>query len=181
MFGIGTGELLLILVIAMLVVGPERMVDYARRAGVLLTKIRQQTDQVTKEFKQALEAETGELRDANALAAISELRSEADAAARDIQNIMSGKPLEADRVAKPEQPAAAPPVPAEAAPEQVAEPRVEALQPAPVVCDASNAEVEPVTEMGEVELIDDDTFAELGGPELVDEAVDSGAESEERL
>ena len=82
MFGIGTGELLLILVIAMLVVGPERMVDYARRGGRLLVKIREQTDQVTKDFREALDAETGELKDANPLAAIADLKAEADAAAR---------------------------------------------------------------------------------------------------
>ncbi|MFH1084330.1 MAG: twin-arginine translocase TatA/TatE family subunit [Chloroflexota bacterium] len=54
MFGVGTGEILLILVIAMLVVGPERMVTFARQAGELLAKFRQQTDSVTSEFREAL-------------------------------------------------------------------------------------------------------------------------------
>jgi len=57
MFGVGTGELLLVLVIAMLVVGPERMVGFARDAGRLLAKFRQETDSVTEEFREALAVE----------------------------------------------------------------------------------------------------------------------------
>lgn len=54
MFGIGTGEILLILVIAMMVVGPERMVKFARDAGRMLAQFRQQTESMTKEFREAL-------------------------------------------------------------------------------------------------------------------------------
>lgn len=54
MFGIGTGEILLILVIAMMVVGPERMVKFARDAGRILAQFRQQTESMTKEFRDAL-------------------------------------------------------------------------------------------------------------------------------
>lgn len=184
MFGIGTGELLLILVIAMLVVGPERMVDYARRGGRLLVKIREQTDQVTKDFREALDAETGELKDANPLAAIADLKAEADAAARDIQNVLSGKPIAADRPG-PTTSASTAPAPADTAPQQPAEPQAESAQPmtADVAAADEGAEpvAEPVTELEGVELIDDDMFTELGSPELVDEAVDRGADSEERL
>lgn len=54
MFGIGTGEILLILVIAMLVVGPEKMVDFAGKAGRLLARLRLQTDEITRDFREAL-------------------------------------------------------------------------------------------------------------------------------
>ena len=54
MFGVGSGEIILILVIAMLVVGPERMVTFARDAGEMLAKFRRETDSVTSEFKEAL-------------------------------------------------------------------------------------------------------------------------------
>ncbi|MBN1400574.1 MAG: twin-arginine translocase TatA/TatE family subunit [Anaerolineae bacterium] len=54
MFGVGTGEILLILVIAMLVVGPERMVTFARQLGQWIAKFRQETDSVTAEFREAL-------------------------------------------------------------------------------------------------------------------------------
>ena len=58
-FGVGTSELLVILVIAMLVVGPERMVKLARDAGKTLAKFRQISESVTREFREtfSLEAE----------------------------------------------------------------------------------------------------------------------------
>ncbi len=59
MLGIGTGEILLILVIATLVVGPEQMVSFARDMGQLLAKFRQETDGVTEEFREALSMEPG--------------------------------------------------------------------------------------------------------------------------
>jgi sec-independent protein translocase protein TatB len=59
MFGVGTGEILLVLVIAMLVVGPERMVAFARDMGQLLAHFRQETDSVTREFRDALSVEPG--------------------------------------------------------------------------------------------------------------------------
>ncbi len=52
MFGIGTGELLLILVIAMVVFGPERMVELAGEIGRMLAKLREETDEVTREFRE---------------------------------------------------------------------------------------------------------------------------------
>jgi sec-independent protein translocase protein TatB len=57
MLGIGTGELLLILVIAVLVVGPEKMVEFASQAGRWLAKFRQMTEGVTKEFNEAIALE----------------------------------------------------------------------------------------------------------------------------
>jgi len=60
MFGIGTGELLLILVIAVLVVGPERMVEFAGQLGKWLAQFRQTTEGVTKDFREAFSLEAGE-------------------------------------------------------------------------------------------------------------------------
>ena len=59
-FGVGTSELLLILVIAMLVVGPERMVKLARDAGKALATLRQITESVTKEFRETFSLELDE-------------------------------------------------------------------------------------------------------------------------
>jgi len=56
-FGVGTSELLMILVIAMLVVGPERMVKLARDAGKAIAKFRQISDSVTKEFRETFSLE----------------------------------------------------------------------------------------------------------------------------
>lgn len=59
-FGVGTSELLLILVIAMLVVGPERMVKLARDGGKALARLRQITESVTKEFRETFSLELDE-------------------------------------------------------------------------------------------------------------------------
>ena len=60
MFGIGSGEIDMILVVAMVVVGPERMVQFAQDAGRILAKFRQQTDGLTQEFREALALDMGE-------------------------------------------------------------------------------------------------------------------------
>lgn len=54
MFGIGTGEILLILLIATLVVGPEEVVSFARDMGQVFARLRRETDSVTKEFREVL-------------------------------------------------------------------------------------------------------------------------------
>jgi sec-independent protein translocase protein TatB len=60
MLGVGTGELLLILVIAVLVVGPEKMVEYAGKAGRMIAKFRAMTSDVTSEFRDAFSLEASE-------------------------------------------------------------------------------------------------------------------------
>ena len=62
--GVGVGELLLILVIATIVVGPERMVQLSGQLGRALAKFREQTDSVTREFKEAFELEIQEVNEA---------------------------------------------------------------------------------------------------------------------
>jgi sec-independent protein translocase protein TatB len=57
MFGIGTGEIIAILVITALVVGPEKMVELAGQLGRMVAKLRQQTDSMSKEFREALSIE----------------------------------------------------------------------------------------------------------------------------
>jgi sec-independent protein translocase protein TatB len=57
MFDIGTGELGLIAVIALLVLGPERLPGAARTAGALLRKARQSWHNVRDEIERELAAE----------------------------------------------------------------------------------------------------------------------------
>ncbi|RME38673.1 MAG: twin-arginine translocase subunit TatB [Deltaproteobacteria bacterium] len=61
MFGIGFPELLLILAIALMVIGPRRLPDIARALGRAMAEFRRATD----EFKQTLNEETraSEIRD----------------------------------------------------------------------------------------------------------------------
>ena len=60
MFGIGTGEIILILVIAMIVVGPEKMVEVSRSMGAMVAQFRQQSDSMTQEFREAFALQSGE-------------------------------------------------------------------------------------------------------------------------
>jgi len=59
--GIGTGELIVILAITALVVGPDKMVKWARDAGRLIAKLRQETESIRGEFAEALDVDVGAL------------------------------------------------------------------------------------------------------------------------
>ena len=50
MFGIGTGELLLLLLLALLVLGPERMPKLARDLGKTVADLRKTSDELRTEF-----------------------------------------------------------------------------------------------------------------------------------
>ncbi|MDP9245570.1 MAG: twin-arginine translocase TatA/TatE family subunit [Chloroflexota bacterium] len=53
MFGIGTGEILLLLVLALIVLGPERMPKLARDLGRALAEFRKTSDELRTEFLNA--------------------------------------------------------------------------------------------------------------------------------
>jgi Tat protein translocase TatB subunit len=57
LFGVGPGEILLILVIALVVLGPERLPEVARQMGHLAAELQRLAGQVTVELQQCLEAE----------------------------------------------------------------------------------------------------------------------------
>jgi len=52
MFGIGMPELLLILAVALIVLGPKKLPDLARALGKGLSEFRRATDEIKDEFKQ---------------------------------------------------------------------------------------------------------------------------------
>ena len=53
MFGIGTGEILLLLVLALIVLGPERMPKLARDLGRAVAEFRRTSDELRNEFLNA--------------------------------------------------------------------------------------------------------------------------------
>ena len=57
MFGIGMPELLVILVIALLVVGPKRLPDLARSLGKGMAELRKATEGATETLKESLQVD----------------------------------------------------------------------------------------------------------------------------
>jgi sec-independent protein translocase protein TatA len=56
LFGMGTFEILTILVVATLVFGPNRIPEFAKKAGQFLRSFRTITTDMTKEFTKAIDS-----------------------------------------------------------------------------------------------------------------------------
>lgn len=84
MFDIGFSEIALVAVVALLVLGPERLPRVARTAGALLRRARSSWQEVRGEIERELAAEDlkRELQEARRAA---DLRAEVSAAAADIE------------------------------------------------------------------------------------------------
>ena len=103
--GIGTGELIVILIIAVLVVGPEKMVEFATKLGMWVAKFRNMSNSATKEFrdalaidevKQAFDEVANEVKDIGqelkgAAQDVNSIGKDAVAATHDLQSIASGQ------------------------------------------------------------------------------------------
>jgi sec-independent protein translocase protein TatB len=88
MFDVGFGELVLIAVVALLVLGPERMPAAARTVGALLRRARQSWNSVREEVERELQAEDlkRQLREGTdeARKTVAELRGQVDEHGREI-------------------------------------------------------------------------------------------------
>jgi sec-independent protein translocase protein TatB len=91
MFDVSFGEILLIAVVALVVLGPERLPGAARTAGALLRRVRRGWDSVRAEVMRELEAEElrAKLKEAQdaARAAVDEARKHASTTADALGNI----------------------------------------------------------------------------------------------
>jgi len=60
MFNVGGGEILVILLLALLVLGPDKLPEYARKAGRYMNEFRRMTSGFQEEFRQAMDlSDTG--------------------------------------------------------------------------------------------------------------------------
>jgi sec-independent protein translocase protein TatB len=55
MFNVGGGEILVILLLALLVLGPDKLPEYARKAGRYMNEFRRLTGGFQEEFRQAMD------------------------------------------------------------------------------------------------------------------------------
>jgi Tat protein translocase TatB subunit len=69
MFGIGMPELVVVLVVALVVLGPKRLPELARQLGRAMAEFRRQTSDVIEEFDAELRAEEDATRRQRAAAA----------------------------------------------------------------------------------------------------------------
>jgi Tat protein translocase TatB subunit len=66
MFGIGMPELILILVVALIVLGPKRLPEVARALGRGMAELRRATDELKDEVRQMEEETTAAITDEDA-------------------------------------------------------------------------------------------------------------------
>ena len=136
MFDIGFSELLLIAVVALVVLGPERLPKAARFAGLWVRRARNQWDSVKQELERELHAEelkrnlqdvrqSMQQAEAGLRDQAGQVREQADAFKREVElpesaaeRVIEPRPIEPRPVAPTATPEAASPVPAESEPSQ---------------------------------------------------------------
>lgn len=103
--GIGGGEFILILIIAVLIVGPEKMVEMATKLGLMVARIRNMTKDATREFREALAVDeveeafkevANEVKDIDreikgTASDVAQIGTEAQAASQEFQTLAQGK------------------------------------------------------------------------------------------
>jgi sec-independent protein translocase protein TatB len=155
MFEIGWGELLLIGVVALLVIGPKELPTVFRTLGQWTNKLRRMASEFQSQFHEAMrEAEMGDLKkqvddmtsQAQSYASfdpVAEVRRELDSTQQQIESAMVDKPAEAPSAAA--EPSAAPPggVPAIAPSTDVAAPSSAPSEPATADADAAKPDGKP--------------------------------------
>jgi len=151
--GVGPGELIFVVIIALVVVGPERLPVLARQAGRFLVTVRNWVQRspdaaMVLRARQEIEAELANLRES--LAEVQSARDEVVKAAREVNTLVKDDVIAPTRTALDEV-AQAGPVPRTTKPNglpAVAEPPPEAPEaaPAPQLVAADGSELVPAPE-----------------------------------
>jgi Tat protein translocase TatB subunit len=63
LFGVGLPELFLIMLLALVVIGPEKLPEVASQVGRTVADLKRQANQLTSEFQQSLEIAAQERKD----------------------------------------------------------------------------------------------------------------------
>lgn len=129
MFDIGFSELLVIAVVALVVLGPERLPKAARFAGLWVRKARAQWYSVKSEFEREMAADEMRRSVGNPARDLREAVQDATRDLREAGQAIGGAVREAEAQAQDAPPAAAPAEPA--APESPATPAPRQDPPAP--------------------------------------------------
>jgi sec-independent protein translocase protein TatB len=155
MFEIGWGELLLIGVVALLVIGPKELPTVFRTLGQWTNKLRRMASEFQSQFHEAMrEAEMGDLKkqvddmtsQAQSYASfdpVAEVRRELDSTQQQIESAMADKPAQASPVAAEPSAAPAGATPAIAASTDVAAPSSAPSEPATAGADAAKPDGKP--------------------------------------
>ena len=65
LMGVGTAEVLMILLVALLVIGPNKVVEFGRTMGKIVRTVKKASFDVTSSLTKELELEEGKKRDPN--------------------------------------------------------------------------------------------------------------------
>ncbi|HYN88036.1 MAG TPA: Sec-independent protein translocase protein TatB, partial [Ardenticatenaceae bacterium] len=77
-FNIGLGEMVFIFIIALIVFGPDRLPEIARKAGLIIRELRRMTTEVTEQVQRELDLVEEPVREVREIAAAAATQARGD-------------------------------------------------------------------------------------------------------
>jgi Tat protein translocase TatB subunit len=112
MFGIGTWELIVILILALIVLGPEKLPDMARKVGRTVARLRHTAEEVKREIDlEGIEREISQDGDLAELQESLDLRAQMRRALADLEPDPTSPAATAGKLPPPSRPDDGPPHP----------------------------------------------------------------------